>query len=275
MTSELARGDVWKQLSAPLPPAAIRWRQDGRTFTKDAKFFARFIRFTKVAYMRDRLDEVVPGEWSVHLEPLPHVTSIDDDGKESRFFAFRCRLQVLGVEREDVGQGKDWKTASTDAFKRAAFAFGVGRELAETKLNIVQMDGDGKYARPLEDPQTAYERRHGKSCDTQSGASEKNTRESRAEVQVGNEKQDNGRQSTPRDGGSEQSRSTTGADAPPAHPCPQCGTEMRDQTMTKRGKQPDYKCPKCGHAIWLNAKKKSKSAGGEPAELSSHPDMPV
>jgi hypothetical protein len=74
-------------------------------------------------------------------------------------FAFKCRLQILGVIREDVGQGADYKAAATDAFKRAAVRFGIGHELYSYEQNWVQVDGDGRFAQPVEDPNDVYERR--------------------------------------------------------------------------------------------------------------------
>jgi hypothetical protein len=110
--------------------------------------------------VRERLDTVVPGEWDLTLELLPSLASLQDvEGQEC---AFKARLQVLGVIREDIGVGKDYKQASTDAFKRAAVRFGIGNELYAYEQNWVEMDGDGKYAKPLEDPNTAYARRYGK-----------------------------------------------------------------------------------------------------------------
>ena len=73
----------------------------------------------------------------------------------------RDGLQILGVIREDVGTGRDYKSAATDAFKRAAVRFGIAHELYAYEQNWVQMDGDGRYAKPLEDPQSAYVRRYG------------------------------------------------------------------------------------------------------------------
>ncbi len=49
--------------------------------------------------------------------------------------AIRCRLTILGVVREDVGecaQASDenaWTSATMQAFKRACSAFGLGRYL--------------------------------------------------------------------------------------------------------------------------------------------------
>lgn len=45
----------------------------------------------------------------------------------------RVRLTVKGVSRENVGEGEDEKSALSDAIKRAAMLFGVGRYLYDTE----------------------------------------------------------------------------------------------------------------------------------------------
>src|SRR5215210_8186918 len=154
-----APADVWARLAAPLPADSIFWRQDGKPLSRDGKFFARFVAYVEANTVRERLDTVVPGEWDLTLTPLPTLVSEDPNEPSC---SFKARLQVLGVVREDVGTGRDYKQASTDAFKRAAVRFGIAHELYAYEQNWVEMDGEGKYARPLEDPQVVYVRRFGK-----------------------------------------------------------------------------------------------------------------
>jgi hypothetical protein len=74
--------------------------------------------------IRDRLEEVItPGGWSLDLEAIGDKAVI-------------CRLTVLGVTRAglgEIGDRKDvdqpMKSAATDALKRAAVEFGIGRYL--------------------------------------------------------------------------------------------------------------------------------------------------
>src|SRR5215210_8992054 len=107
-----APADVWARLAAPLSGAAIAWRQDGRPIARDGKFFARFVAYIEANTVRERLDAVVPGEWNLTLELLPAIAAEDGDGSQC---SFKARLQILGVIREDVGTGRDYKQASTDA----------------------------------------------------------------------------------------------------------------------------------------------------------------
>jgi hypothetical protein len=112
--------------------------------------------------VRDRLDSVVPGEWELSLEMLPPLSVADDvEGGTTTMCAFKARLRVRGIVREDVGHGRDYKVAATDAFKRAAVRFGIGHELYAYEQNWVQVDGEGRAAKALEDPRAAYERQHG------------------------------------------------------------------------------------------------------------------
>src|SRR5438067_2921995 len=219
----IEKTDVWAKLSAPVPSAAISWRQDGKVIARDGRYFARFVAYVEANTVRERLDAVVPGEWDLTLDLLPTLLGDDADGAQ---ISFKARLQILGVIREDVGTGRDYKQASTDAFKRAAVRFGVANELYAYEQNWVEMEGDGKYARPLEDPQTAYSRRHGKSGATFS---------------------------TPSNGGAHTGTNgseSVGAPVPASMltdleigSCPKCGGRMSDNRLTKRNpKAPDYKC---------------------------------
>ena len=218
------KSDVWAKLSAPVPTGAISWRQDGKVTARDGKFFARFVAYIEANTVRERLDGVVPGEWDLTLELLPPIAAEDGDGTQC---SFKARLQILGVIREDVGTGRDYKQASTDAFKRAAVRFGVGNELYAYEQNWVEMDGDGKYAKPVEDPQLAYDRRYGRLASISAG------------VTTGVESSVTGSASMLTD--------------MEIVSCPKCGGRMWDNRLTKRNpRAPDYKCQNrsCDGVIW-------------------------
>src|SRR3954466_13579818 len=151
--THLDKPDIWSALAAPLPPRVLSPRQAARPLSRDGRYFARFVAYVEANTVRERLDSVVPGEWDLTLELMPTLSA--DDNDDSRC-SFKARLQILGVIREDVGTGKDYKQASTDAFKRAAVRFGIAHELYSYDQNWVQVDGDGKYAKPVEDPADAY-----------------------------------------------------------------------------------------------------------------------
>lgn len=241
-SQQVDRNDVWARLAAPVAPETIAWRQDGRPIQRDGRFIARFVAYIEANTVRERLDTVVPGEWDLTLELLPALpgASIEDGTACS----FKARLQVLGVIREDVGTGKDYKQAATDAFKRAAVRFGVAHELYSYEQNWVELDGDGKFARPMEEPATAYARKQARSGDA---TSRRPTRELVHDVSVEGQLAD-----------SPESAKTTNvhelaallADTPA---CPKCSGKMWDNRLSKRNpKAPDYKCRDrtCDGVIW-------------------------
>lgn len=197
---------------------------------RDGKFFARFVSYIDAQTVRERLDSVVPGEWNLTIELLPSPSAGEGDFPEPAACAFKARLQILGVVREDVGMGKDYKQASTDAFKRVAVRFGIGHELYEMGQNWVQMDGDGKYAKPVEDPQAAYDRRLSRARAAQENGDSGEAAAAKQPLEF--------------------KRATLPSDVPP---CPKCGGKMWDNRLGKRNpKAPDFKCRDrdCDGVIW-------------------------
>ena len=216
-----APADVWARLAAPLAKESISWRQDGKPINRDGKVLARFVAYVEANTVRERLDSVVPGEWDLTLTPLPLLHG--EPAGESTC-SFKARLQVLGVVREDVGTGRDYKQAATDAFKRAAVRFGIAHELYAYAQNWVELDGDGRYAKPVEDPALVYARRQGLATDEASSGN------SREEISA--------------------DRSVRAIDE---ESCPKCGGRMWDNRLTKRNpRAPDFKCRdrSCDGVIW-------------------------
>jgi len=227
---------IWAQLAAPLPPDAIQWRQDGKPSERQGKYFARFVAYIDAHFVRERLDAVVPGNWDLTLEPLPPTGT----GEADSLCNFKGRLSVLGVLRECVGSGPDYKQAATDAFKRAAVRFGIGHELYAFGPNWVQVDGDGKYAKPLEDPAAAYARK----AETPSPDPRSERRADVASRNVAAVDADNQRKVE---------NAVTGAGPDGDVACPKCGGKTWDNRATKRNpKAPDFKCRdrSCDGVIW-------------------------
>lgn len=232
--NQLEKIDIWGALAAKLPTGVISWRQDGRVISRDGRYLARFVAYIEANTVRERLESVVPGEWDSTLELLPAVAGLDADANQGAC-SFKCRLSILGVIREDVGTGKDYKQAATDAFKRAAVRFGIGHELYDYEQNWVQMDGDGKFARPIEDPGVAYARRYGQPTGTVAPAPALVPRTNQDEAAHGEDR----------------APDTTRTTDEPA--CPKCGGRVWDNRLTKRNpKAPDYKCRdrSCDGVIW-------------------------
>jgi hypothetical protein len=268
--AQMDKMDVWSKLAAPLPGGVVSWRQDGKPIARDGRYFARFVAYIEANTVRERLDGVVPGEWDLTLELLPPIAGADDDAK----VAFKARLQILGVIREDVGNGKDYKSAATDAFKRVGVRFGIAHELYAYEQNWVQVDGDGKFAKPLEDPQTAYVRRYGApgAAGTEAPAP--------APVAAVAEKPARAARTV------EQQLEVPVADTAPALTedavsCPKCGGRMWDNRASKRNpKAPDFKCRdrSCDGVIWPpragngSANGSANGDGKQPAAVGADAD---
>ena len=253
--AHMERTDIWSKLAAPLPAGVISWRQDGKPVHRDGKYIARFVCYVDANTVRERLDSVVPGEWDLTLELLPALPGADDEPAAA---SFKARLQILGVIREDVGTGRDYKSAATDAFKRAAVRFGIAHELYAYEQNWVQVDGDGRYARPLEDPQAAYARRYGGTGAQGAGAGRV------ADVVAPQDVAAEPEAASGRDGRAARVLTVSTGDAADNPECPKCGGRMWDNRATKRNpKAPDFKCRDraCDGVIWP-----PKAANARPAQ---------
>ena len=249
--------DIWSKLSTPLPPGVISWRQDGKPVQRDGKYVARYVAYIDANTVRERLDSVVPGEWDLTLELLPALAGQDENGEQT--CSFKARLQILGVIREDVGTGRDYKSAATDAFKRAAVRFGIAHELYSFEQNWVQVDGDGRYAKPLEDPAAVYARRQARA-----EARERARAERDDEQPLLNEVHVETTVAGPANG-------PLALDEPS---CPKCGGRMWDNRLSKRNpKAPDYKCRNrsCDGVIWPAKAGSHSAANGRNSAESAGP----
>jgi hypothetical protein len=127
--------DVARRLSAPFDTAAVRWKpmkvQGGRALA------AAYIDSRAV---QDRLDEVLGVDgWQDDYHCLP-------DG--SVVCRLRCRIGADWLCKVDVGSpseqpdgGDRLKAAFSDALKRAAVKFGVGRYLYRLPTQWLDYDG--------------------------------------------------------------------------------------------------------------------------------------
>jgi hypothetical protein len=255
--------DIWSKLSAPLPSGVISWRQDGKPVQRDGKYVARFVAYVDANTVRERLDSVVPGEWDLTLDLLPTLAGQDENGEQT--CSFKARLQILGVIREDVGTGRDYKSAATDAFKRAAVRFGIAHELYGFEQNWVQVDGDSRYAKSLEDPAAVYARRQARAEERERARSERQDEQQPAADDVHIETTLAG--------------PATGPLALDEPSCPKCGGRMWDNRLSKRNpKAPDFKCRNrsCDGVVWpaKGGQRASTNGRGASGESLAGPLVP-
>jgi hypothetical protein len=135
-------------LRRPPTPAAVRFKIQNAV--DEAAQVAAYI---DARLVFDRLDHVCGHCWSAGFDELPEALTpppVDRNGelREAAPVYARCRLTLYGVTREDVGEGQDPKAAFSDAIKRAAVHFGVGRALYAMRVPwLREGDADSELRR--------------------------------------------------------------------------------------------------------------------------------
>jgi hypothetical protein len=132
---------VKELLAAPFPARRIAWKP--QAFNRD-RSSALMVAFVDARTVMERLDAVCPGEWAFDVKLFPGTPP-----------TARGRLTVLGLTRSDVGEAGEGeagtlKAAASDALKRCAVHFGVGRYLYDLPRVWVAWD-EGRRA-PAEPP---------------------------------------------------------------------------------------------------------------------------
>ena len=134
--TDLSIADVYADLSVPFPAELVELKPAA---TSGDKTRALALCYVDARAYQDRLDQVIgPDNWQVSYKSLGDSALI-------------CRLQLLGIVREEIGECNDvkdpnrWTVASAQAFKRACSAFGLGRYLYSMGRNTwAEYDADKK-----------------------------------------------------------------------------------------------------------------------------------
>jgi len=134
--------EILETLSKPFDPreVEVKIQAVNRDRTR-----AQVVAYVDARTVLDRLDEAVgPTGWSDSYDVLTNGT--DNEGR--RLVEVKCTLTVLGVSKEDVGEGDSLKAAFSDALKRAAVKFGVGRYLYRLPKVWADLDERGNIKDP-------------------------------------------------------------------------------------------------------------------------------
>lgn len=143
--------EVFAELTKPFGADELEVRV-GATSGEGDDAVGLVIPYTDANSIRNRLDRVVgasnwsftPSQWRVDVPQLLHSTN-EQTGEvkeivDGQRVVVWGELKVFDVVRVDCGEGyqesESFKSAVTDAFKRAATAFGFGRELYALPRNI-------------------------------------------------------------------------------------------------------------------------------------------
>ena len=120
------------KLAAPFDPNDVAWKPQAVKGTR-----ALAVAYIDARTVAERLDRVVAGDWTF-------------DWEEASNGCVKGKLTIRGTIRCDVGeqgdgpQGKTLKAAVSDALKRSAVQFGVGRYLYRLPAQWVDYDAQHK-----------------------------------------------------------------------------------------------------------------------------------
>lgn len=126
---------VMRKLTLPIPPDEINWKPQS---VRDNR--ALMVAYVDARWVAERLDEATDGDWQFSCSVLH-----DDESS----VVIKGTLTVCGVTREDIGEYHKaretddmemYKSAVSDALKRAAVLFGVGRQLYRMTAGWVAWD---------------------------------------------------------------------------------------------------------------------------------------
>lgn len=126
--------DLRHRLQAPFSAHLVHWKPGALSRSKDRALLMAFIDARAV---QDRLDAVCPDDWHFDAQEVP----------SAKVPTVRGTLTVLGVSRTDFGEGDpttgagdSFKAACSDALKRCAVHFGIGRYLYDLPKVWVEWD---------------------------------------------------------------------------------------------------------------------------------------
>lgn len=142
----------WAKLKEPFKGSEIEWRV-GRKWEKNGKAGAFVLVYLTARAVMDRLDEACgPGGWSDRI-------NFDNKG-------CTCTIEVFDdnnlIHRQDAAPFTDieaYKGAASDAFKRAAVKFGIGRylyDLGDTHVEITTEKLKGANYVKMQDGSAGY-----------------------------------------------------------------------------------------------------------------------
>ena len=134
MSDEIVWRELGEKLRRPFDPNDVDFRVQGRVSEQTGK--GQVVAYIDARLVQDRLDAVVgPGEWTFEWEPI-----VVEKGDVQ---VAKGTLTIHGVAKSDVGTASNFEASKgcvSDALKRAAVHFGIGRYLYDIPASWVQAD---------------------------------------------------------------------------------------------------------------------------------------
>lgn len=128
----------WQRLSAEFDPADVSFRIQS-TYERNGKTQAVCVAYIDARNVADRLDSVCgPDGWSFDWQPV--VTT------SSAVMAAKGTLTIAGISKSDVGdagQTEPTKASVSDALKRSAVLWGIGRYLYSLPMMHAEVEKRG------------------------------------------------------------------------------------------------------------------------------------
>jgi hypothetical protein len=155
----------WQELAKPFPPEEVQLKV--QSMNKD-RTKGMVVAYIDARMVMDRLDEVFgPDNWEDMYRVLSDK-SADTEVGSLRTVEVECTLAVVldkdvRIAKRDVGEGDSLKAAYSDAFKRAAVKFGVGRYL----YSLPKVWADLNEYKQIKDPDAVKARLLGKPAQPQ------------------------------------------------------------------------------------------------------------
>ena len=129
---------IAKALAEPFPANVIGWKPQAASGNR-----AMAVAYIDARDVMDRLDAVVgPGGWRDHYDFLPCGSVVCTLGV--RFGSEWVEKSDVGSESDQKDEGDRKKAAVSDALKRAAVKFGVGRYIYRLDQQWVDYDAKAK-----------------------------------------------------------------------------------------------------------------------------------
>jgi len=140
----MSTNDIFARLRDPFQADSVSVKIQSTGQTKKGAEWALYVAYIDARDVMERLDSVLgPDRW--RDEYVVH-------GAESGGWVVECRLWIdidgsgEWMAKSDVGEGDDAKSAFSDALKRAAVKWGIGRHLYGLRKVRVYKNADGSYA---------------------------------------------------------------------------------------------------------------------------------